>query len=220
MSLSHRCPRVSVCCLGCCSSMTQTSWLMHAGHSPTYLMAPMTKSRLLLTQESVAGWWSCWCKALNTYCIVYTMSYVFTQTVTECTMCSIHHHCIGCDNPDVGVLGTFPDSIWLIHYQLWQMHKLGEDTLHFKSPNSLSMWTNTINSQTFEGMSVSSFGISMWSYISILLCPRHSDYKVVSPALRAVGNIVTGDDLQTQVMATCTHTHKVILLLQKLTEYF
>ena len=30
---------------------------------------------------------------------------------------------------------------------------------------------------------------------------RHSDYKVVSPALRAVGNIVTGDDIQTQVEA-------------------
>lgn len=28
---------------------------------------------------------------------------------------------------------------------------------------------------------------------------RHNDYKVVSPALRAVGNIVTGDDIQTQV---------------------
>uniref|UniRef100_A0A8C9G2U7 Importin subunit alpha n=1 Tax=Pavo cristatus TaxID=9049 RepID=A0A8C9G2U7_PAVCR len=27
----------------------------------------------------------------------------------------------------------------------------------------------------------------------------HNDYKVVSPALRAVGNIVTGDDIQTQV---------------------
>lgn len=37
----------------------------------------------------------------------------------------------------------------------------------------------------------------------ILLRHRHSDYKVVSPALRAVGNIVTGDDLQTQVMAGC-----------------
>lgn len=32
-----------------------------------------------------------------------------------------------------------------------------------------------------------------------LVFPRHSDYKVVSPALRAVGNIVTGDDIQTQV---------------------
>lgn len=31
------------------------------------------------------------------------------------------------------------------------------------------------------------------------LCFRHAEYKVVSPALRAVGNIVTGDDLQTQV---------------------
>lgn len=29
---------------------------------------------------------------------------------------------------------------------------------------------------------------------------RHSDYKVASPALRAVGNIVTGDDIQTQVI--------------------
>lgn len=28
---------------------------------------------------------------------------------------------------------------------------------------------------------------------------RHTDYKVASPALRAVGNIVTGDDIQTQV---------------------
>lgn len=39
----------------------------------------------------------------------------------------------------------------------------------------------------------------------ILLRHRHSDYKVVSPALRAVGNIVTGDDLQTQVMAACAY---------------
>lgn len=31
---------------------------------------------------------------------------------------------------------------------------------------------------------------------------RHNDYKVVSPALRAVGNIVTGDDIQTQVNGT------------------
>lgn len=30
-------------------------------------------------------------------------------------------------------------------------------------------------------------------------CCRHNDYKVASPALRAVGNIVTGDDIQTQV---------------------
>lgn len=37
------------------------------------------------------------------------------------------------------------------------------------------------------------------SWMLLVLCFRHSDYKVVSPALRAVGNIVTGDDLQTQV---------------------
>lgn len=61
-----RCPRVSVCCPGCCLSMTQTSWLMPAGHSPTYLMDPMTKSRLSLTPESAAGWWNCWCKAYAT----------------------------------------------------------------------------------------------------------------------------------------------------------
>jgi len=33
----------------------------------------------------------------------------------------------------------------------------------------------------------------------VFMCCRHAEYKVVSPALRAVGNIVTGDDLQTQV---------------------
>lgn len=42
---------------------------------------------------------------------------------------------------------------------------------------------------------------------------RHSDYKVVSPALRAVGNIVTGDDIQTQVVwlleiLSCPHSFK------------
>lgn len=40
---------------------------------------------------------------------------------------------------------------------------------------------------------------------------RHNDYKVVSPALRAVGNIVTGDDIQTQVwidfLLWCTAVH-------------
>ncbi len=34
---------------------------------------------------------------------------------------------------------------------------------------------------------------------SFLFSCRHTDYKVASPALRAVGNIVTGDDIQTQV---------------------
>ncbi|KAM5166042.1 importin subunit alpha-6 isoform 2-T2 [Callospermophilus lateralis] len=32
----------------------------------------------------------------------------------------------------------------------------------------------------------------------------HNDYKVVSPALRAVGNVVTGDDIQTQVILNCS----------------
>ncbi|NXP42478.1 IMA7 protein, partial [Leiothrix lutea] len=32
----------------------------------------------------------------------------------------------------------------------------------------------------------------------------HNDYKVASPALRAVGNIVTGDDIQTQVILNCS----------------
>lgn len=39
---------------------------------------------------------------------------------------------------------------------------------------------------------------------------RHSDYKVVSPALRAVGNIVTGDDTQTQVQ------HFLLLILSQI----
>ena len=34
----------------------------------------------------------------------------------------------------------------------------------------------------------------------------HHDRSVVAPALRAVGNILTGDDLQTQV-CTCMDTH-------------
>uniref|UniRef100_A0A452EUD0 Importin subunit alpha n=1 Tax=Capra hircus TaxID=9925 RepID=A0A452EUD0_CAPHI len=35
-------------------------------------------------------------------------------------------------------------------------------------------------------------------------CYRHNDNKVASPALRAVGNIVTGDDIQTQVILNCS----------------
>lgn len=60
-----RCLHVSVCSLGCCSSMIQTSWLTHAGRSPTCLTAPMTRSRPSSTQESAAGWWSCCCKATH-----------------------------------------------------------------------------------------------------------------------------------------------------------
>ena len=41
--------------------------------------------------------------------------------------------------------------------------------------------------------------VNLLVYKLIFFIFRHSDYKVVSPALRAVGNIVTGDDIQTQV---------------------
>ena len=41
--------------------------------------------------------------------------------------------------------------------------------------------------------------------LSLPLSSRHTDYKVASPALRAVGNIVTGDDIQTQV-SRLSHT--------------
>lgn len=37
------------------------------------------------------------------------------------------------------------------------------------------------------------------SYLIFFLCCRHNLSHVVSAALRAVGNIVTGDDVQTQV---------------------
>lgn len=33
---------------------------------------------------------------------------------------------------------------------------------------------------------------------------RHNQHNVVSAALRAVGNIVTGDDMQTQVILNCS----------------
>lgn len=42
---------------------------------------------------------------------------------------------------------------------------------------------------------------------------RHNDYKVVSPALRAVGNIVTGDDIQTQVILNCSALQSLLHLL-------
>uniref|UniRef100_A0A672G7R8 Importin subunit alpha n=1 Tax=Salarias fasciatus TaxID=181472 RepID=A0A672G7R8_SALFA len=38
-------------------------------------------------------------------------------------------------------------------------------------------------------------------------------YKLVSPALRAVGNIVTGDDLQTQVILNCSALQSLLHLL-------
>ena len=37
----------------------------------------------------------------------------------------------------------------------------------------------------------------------IAICCRHQSPSVLVPALRTVGNIVTGDDLQTQVIINC-----------------
>ena len=42
----------------------------------------------------------------------------------------------------------------------------------------------------------------MW-YLIALLRHRHQSASVLVPALRTVGNIVTGDDLQTQVIINC-----------------
>ncbi len=39
--------------------------------------------------------------------------------------------------------------------------------------------------------------------ILLLIFYRHPQQNVVSAALRAVGNIVTGDDLQTQIILNC-----------------
>ncbi len=123
-SYVHRCPRVSASCLGCCSSMTQTSWLMHAGHCPTYLMAPMTKSRLLLTLESVVGWLSCWCKALN-FERLYKWNFSLQRKSCVFTTRQCHHY-TGCDNSDVGVLWTF------LGQYLSLTNELPENTLHFQ----------------------------------------------------------------------------------------
>lgn len=46
-------------------------------------------------------------------------------------------------------------------------------------------------------------GLSVVTFLNVLSV-RHTDYKVASPALRAVGNIVTGDDIQTQVVLNCS----------------
>ncbi|KAF5919988.1 hypothetical protein HPG69_014354 [Diceros bicornis minor] len=44
----------------------------------------------------------------------------------------------------------------------------------------------------------------LWPQCEDSIRGGHNDYKVVSPALRAVGNIVTGDDIQTQVILNCS----------------
>ncbi|KAI4818488.1 hypothetical protein KUCAC02_011826 [Chaenocephalus aceratus] len=46
----------------------------------------------------------------------------------------------------------------------------------------------------------------------------HTDYKVASPALRAVGNIVTGDDIQTQVVLNCSALPCLLHLLSSAKE--
>lgn len=42
---------------------------------------------------------------------------------------------------------------------------------------------------------------------------RHTTPSVVQGALRAVGNIVTGDDVQTQVVLNCSVMHCLLHLL-------
>jgi importin subunit alpha-2 len=42
---------------------------------------------------------------------------------------------------------------------------------------------------------------------------RHEQNNVISAALRAVGNIVTGDDMQTQVVLNCSALPRLLHLL-------
>lgn len=49
--------------------------------------------------------------------------------------------------------------------------------------------------------------------IQPILCFRHNLQNIVSAALRAVGNIVTGDDLQTQVILNCGALPCILSLL-------
>jgi importin subunit alpha-1 len=46
-----------------------------------------------------------------------------------------------------------------------------------------------------------------------LSCSRHSSYAVQTPALRTIGNIVTGDDVQTQVVINCSALSALLSLL-------
>ena len=39
---------------------------------------------------------------------------------------------------------------------------------------------------------------------SLSLLVRHPDKRVITPALRSIGNIVTGDDVQTQIIINCS----------------
>lgn len=49
-------------------------------------------------------------------------------------------------------------------------------------------------------------------------CCRHSKSTVVSAALRAVGNVVTGDDAQTQAVLNCAPLPSLLALLRHAAE--
>ena len=59
-----RCLLLSVCCPGFCSAVIQMCWLTLAGLCPTFLTAPMRRSRQSLTLGCAADWWSCSCKKI------------------------------------------------------------------------------------------------------------------------------------------------------------
>lgn len=139
--------------------------------------------------------------------------------VTYCTMCTT-----GCDSPDVGVLWTYTDSygVLLMDYQLWQSAKVKTEWTILQKVPIVFPYEKTILklllSHYFHETGGANIFLSVAQFAhTYILCSRHTDYKVVSPALRAVGNIVTGDDLQTQVMATWTHTE--VILTKNVIEY-
>ena len=49
--------------------------------------------------------------------------------------------------------------------------------------------------------------------LSALPCRRHTQASVLVPALRTVGNIVTGDDNQTQIVINCNALPYLLNLL-------
>ncbi len=55
-------------------------------------------------------------------------------------------------------------------------------------------------------------------YIYVFYFIRHTNQSVVSAALRAVGNIVTGDDIQTQVILNCSALPCLLHLLGSIKE--
>ena len=51
------------------------------------------------------------------------------------------------------------------------------------------------------------------AYFGLWCCRRSSSASVLVPALRTVGNIVTGDDLQTQIIINCGSLPALLALL-------